>query len=112
MNDVEKVMMPILRRKHPPTLMKGKIFSEFPMSAEETTTEKKLFFGFCREGGYYHDFVHGFGYRPLKVYFKISIITLTGPKKSLYKMQTEKVFVKIRIFTKDDSKKWLRRRDD
>jgi len=107
MDEIEKIFLPIVRNKLP-TLGKGEILSEFPISepAKDFKIIKKLFIGICFEGGPYHDFIKGFRFKPYKKVFKISFKTERFYKEGIYHSITEKILFKKIIKEYTEKEYW------
>lgn len=111
MDEIEKFFLPIVRNKLP-TLIGGEISPEFPISepAKDFKTIKKLFFEICFEGGPYHDFIKGFGFRPYKKVFKISIKTIRFYEEGIYHSTTEKTLFKKIVKEYTEKEYWETKR--
>jgi len=63
-------IFPIVRNTFPTTLH-GELFQEQPLTKENTVSKKKIRIGFFWSGGYHHEFLKGWSFRPYILQFKI-----------------------------------------
>lgn len=88
--------LPIIRKTFPSSIQ-GELISEMPMASVNVTTENKI--GFFWEGGYQHDFVHGFFFSPWKLKFKIFKRTNRQTEKSIFNLYTDKIYISITLLS-------------